>query len=275
MFLLEFEKALVKYLYDSPLRVKQVFFGDGKFSFIDAFSKVKTMPYVHISRSIDSDSLGKSVVVHDLDERRRFYPIKMDYTIYCVVEKSVEMLQFMSDLRFYTSSHPNIYVFYPPIEPKRIMLGDTVYHGTGYDGKYPLDPEFRDLYCATVDKELYYMKGAKRIPYFQLSDGKCISYYGNVKLSDSMTILDARDFIKIPEPVRVEFAYMNVTLDEIQNSIDEKGPVRSIQMKFHAEMFTEELSTMPTFKSVKVIVRAMPRGEEFVAIELSEESDEV
>ena len=51
--------------------------------------------------------------------------------------------------------------------------------------------------------------------------------------------------------------------------------MRSIQMKFHAEMFTEELSTMPTFKSVKVIVRAMPRGEEFVAIELSEESDEV
>lgn len=274
MFLLEFEKNLVHYFYNSPLRVKQVYFGDGKYTFLESFTKVKTMPYVHISRAVDSSSLGKSSIVYDGAERRTFFPIKIDYTMYCVVEKSVEMLSFMSSMRFYMKHHPNLYVWYPSLEPKKIELGSQVYQGTGYSVKDMKDPEFRDLHCAVVKKEQYYMVGAKKVPYFELSDGKLISYGGQVSLGDK-TILDARDFVRVPDPVRVELAYSSINLEEIKNSVDEKGATRCIQIKFHVELFTEEVETLPIFKSVKVIVRAMPDGEQFVALEKSEESDEV
>lgn len=274
MFLLEFEKKLVEYFYNSPLRVKQVFFGNGKYQFIDAFSKVKTMPYVHISRTVDSGSLGKTVVVYDKNEKHTFFPIKIDYTMYCVVEKNSEMLSFLSDMRFYTKNNPNVFVWYPRIEPRRIQLGDIVYHGNGYNAEHPADPEFIDRYCSTVDHELYYMVGAKKEKFFKLSDGKFISYGGTKKLSDDITILDARDYIKIPEPVRVELSYSSLTTEEYNNAVNEKGAIRCFQLKFHTEMFTESISTLPYFKSIKVIVRANPNGGEFVAFEESDESDE-
>lgn len=275
MFLLEFEKKLVEYFYHSPLRVKQVFFGDGKYTFIDSFSKVKTMPYVHVSRTLTQDSLGKSVIVYDKSEKRTFYPIKLDYTVYCVVEKSVEMLTFMSDLRFYLSENPNMLIWYPRIEPRRIELGDTVYNGTGYDASQPADPEFRNNYCSTVDSEGTFYYGAKKIPYFVLSDGTFISYSGRFRISNRKYILDARDFIRIPDPVKVSLTFGGITLEEIQNSVSEKGPIRCIQIKIHSEMFTESLKEMPTFKSIKIIVNSAATGENFVGIEVSEESDEV
>lgn len=112
MFILEYEKAIVKYFYDSPMHITNVFFGTDDYQFVDGFHSIKKFPYIYLIRNFNTGdgSLVRRLPMYDGSRKTSFMSMSVNYKAYCVWSKTVEIMESFQKMRFYLLDNPKVYV---------------------------------------------------------------------------------------------------------------------------------------------------------------------